>query len=165
MPLRPRAFLPLALQHHALNRQEAALLMISLLSPILRMLARSRMLAARRLLVSVASTMISSQAVCSRISVSLPPAVSATMPLPIMDSKIARPHASLDGANKDALTAQNQRKMILPLVQASPLALQHHAWINSLLDWLRIADIFMPFAFLFPFQFCWQTLHARCRLL
>merc|ERR1712025_558125 len=85
------------------------------------------MLAARRLLVSVASTMISSQAVCSRISVSLPPAASATMPPLIMDSKIARPHASLDGASKDALIAQNQRKMILPLVQASPLALQHHA--------------------------------------
>merc|ERR1712203_563958 len=111
------------------------------------MLARSKMLVARRLLVSVASTTTNSQAACSRISASLPPAVNATMPPPIMDSKIARPHAFLDGASKDALTAQNQRKMILPLVQALPLALQHHAWINSLLD-LMIADNLLVFAFL-----------------
>merc|ERR1712227_656730 len=71
--------------------------------------------------------MTSSQAVCSRISASLPPVVSATMPPLIMDSKIARPLASLDGASKDALTAQNQRKMISPVAQALQLPLQHHA--------------------------------------
>merc|ERR1712178_427727 len=53
--------------------------------------------------------------------------------------KIARLHASLDGASQDAFPAQNQRKTILPLAQALPLALQNHAWINSSLDWLRIA--------------------------
>merc|ERR1711907_256899 len=100
------------------------------------------MLAARRLLVSAASTMTSSQAACSPISASLLPAASATTPLLIMDSKIARPRASLDGASQDALTAQNQRKTTLPLVQALPPALQHHAWINSLLDWLGLLPIF-----------------------
>merc|ERR1712232_640653 len=102
-----------------------------------------------------ASTMTSSQAACSRISASLLRALSATMPLPIMDSRIARLHASLAGANRVASTAQNQRKTTSPLAQASPLALQHHAWINSLLDLLRIADNLSAFAFLFLFLLCW----------
>merc|ERR1712151_863636 len=105
-----------------------------------------------------ASTTTSSQAACSRISASLLPALRATMPLPIMDSRIARLHASLAGANRDALTAQNQRRMTSPLAQALPLALQHHAWINSLLDCLKLVDNLSAFAFfLFLFLFCWRT--------
>merc|ERR1712151_1397213 len=65
---------------------------------------------------------------CSLTSESLPAALSATMPLPIMDSKIARPHASLDGARVAASTVPSQHRMTLQHALDSQRALHSHAW-------------------------------------
>merc|ERR1712151_1439665 len=93
---------------------------------------------------------------CSLTSESLPAALSATMPLPITDSKIARLHASLDGARVAASTAPSQHRMTLPHAPDLQPALHSLAWTSSLLDWLWPSDTFQFLQFFsIPWLFCW----------
>merc|ERR1739845_305652 len=61
-------------------------------------------------------------------SASAPRARSATLSLPIMDSRIARVLASLDGASKAALTALHRHRLIFQPAPASPQGRQRLAW-------------------------------------
>merc|ERR1712019_254596 len=74
------------------------------------------------------STTTNSLRACSPTSESLPPALSAIMPLPTMDSKIARLHASLDGARVAASTAPSQHRTTLQHALDSQPALPSRAW-------------------------------------
>merc|ERR1712139_385896 len=84
-----------------------------------RMLARSRMLAARRPSASAALTMTNSPAVCRVILASAPPAVSATTLWQTMASRTAKQHASSDGASLAASAALSQPRTTLLVALAS----------------------------------------------